>query len=198
MGGRETGRVQARPVVSSGPVEENRNETKSPRDHQLRTRLAPPTAAPPLCRRNAPVPAARPRRKPRASPPHHQPPPLRRHPESRTGHPLAHPCRCPGRRNRAGPAHPRCSSRHAQPEGTGGEIAKKGEVKPQSRRTAGRSTQPFVPQKDDPVPKRSRLDEAKRDPLLRRWKKAIPLADLDRMDVDPIFINQILPHERRS
>src|SRR5436305_12945146 len=69
---------------------------------------------------------------------------------------------------------------------------------PKSRQTTLASPQPFVPQKDDPIPKRSRLDEPERDPLLRRRKQAVPLSDPDRMDVDPVFVDEFLRHERRS
>src|SRR4051794_6762877 len=56
----------------------------------------------------------------------------------------------------------------------------------------------FVPQKDDPVPERSRLDEAEQDLLVRRKKKAVAIADLNRVNVNPVLVDEVLRHEGRS
>ena len=55
-----------------------------------------------------------------------------------------------------------------------------------------------MPEKDDPVPESSGLGEAEQDLLLRRGKRALPLPDLDRVDVDPVLVDQVLAHEGRG
>jgi hypothetical protein len=44
----------------------------------------------------------------------------------------------------------------------------------------------------------SGLGEAEQDLLLRRGKKALPLADLDRVDVAPVLVDQVLAHKGRG